>query len=216
MPISLYKKGAIKMNRDILDKEFEPSQIKRRRGAFGAELDYVETADVIRRLNDSFDAQWSFEIVEYREMFDEVVVLGRLTAEGIVKSQFGSHKITRTKKDGEVVNIGYDLKAATSDSLKKCATGLGVALHLYSENIADEPREPVNRNAMTPSESDETISKEKLAEIKQLRTKLKWTPEDVMDHAERLFNTRDIAKLNPVMGDAFIAYLKAQNEKPAA
>ena len=69
---------------------------------------------------------------------------------------------------------------------------------------------------MTSSESDETIDKKKLAEIKKLRTKLKWTPEDVMDHAERLFSTRDIAKLNPVMGEAFIAYLKAQNGKEAA
>ena len=204
------------MNREILEKEFEPSQIKRRRGNFGEDIDYVETADVIRRLNQAFDAQWSFEIVEYQQMCDEVVVLGKLTAEGISKTQFGSHKLTKSKKDGEVMNIGYDLKAAASDCLKKCATHLGVALHLYSENIADEPKEPVNRNAMTPSASEETISKEKLAEVKQLRTNLKWTPEQVMDHAERLFNTRDIAKLNPVMGDAFIAYLKAQNEKPAA
>jgi hypothetical protein len=204
------------MNRDILEKEFEPSQIKRRRGHFGEQLDYVETADVIRRLNAAFDGEWSFEIVEYQQMFDEVVVLGKLTAEGISKQQFGSHKITKAKKDGEVMNIGYDLKAAASDCLKKAATHMGVALHLYSENVADEPREPVNRNAMTPSESGETISKEKLAEIKQLRTNLKWTPDQVMDHAERLFGARDIAKLNPVMGDAFIAYLKAQNEKPAA
>ena len=204
------------MNREILEKEFEPSQIKRRRGAFGEDLDYVEAADVIRRLNQAFDGQWSFEILEHQQLFDEVVVLGKLTAEGISKSQFGNHQITKAKKDGTVVNIGYDLKAAASDCLKKTATHFGVALHLYSENIADEPREPVNRNAMTPSESDETISKEKLAEIKQLRTKLKWTPDNVMDHAERLFGTRDIAKLNPVMGDALIAYLKAQNEKPAA
>lgn len=204
------------MNREILEKEFEPSQIKRRRGAFGNDLDYVETADVIRRLNQAFDGEWSFEIIEHQQLFDEVVVLGKLTAEGITKTQFGSHKITKAKKDGEVVNIGYDLKAAASDALKKASTHFGVALHLYSENIADEPREPVNRNAMTPSESDETISKEQLAEIKQLRTKLKWSADDVMDHAERLFNTRDIAKLNPVMGDAFIAYLKTQNEKPAA
>ena len=49
---------------DILEKEFEPSQIKRRRGAFGEELDYVETADVIRRLNAAFDGVWSFEIVD--------------------------------------------------------------------------------------------------------------------------------------------------------
>ena len=203
------------MNREILEKEFEPSQIKKRRGAFGIDLDYVETADVIRRLNASFDGEWSFEIVEYKEMFDEVVVLGKLTAEGIVKSQFGSHKITKAKKDGEVVNIGFDLKAAASDALKKSSTHFGIALHLYSENIADEPKEPVDRNAMSSSESEETISKEKLAEIKQLRTKLKWKPEDVMDHAERLFSTRDIAKLNPVMGEAFIAYLKSQNGKEA-
>lgn len=204
------------MNREILEKEFEPSQIKRRRGAFGDDLDYVETADVIRRLNTAFDGEWSFEIVQHQQIFDEVVVLGRLTAQGISKTQFGSHQITKAKKDGAIVNIGYDLKAAASDCLKKCSTHFGVALHLYSETIADEPREPADRNAMTPSESNETISKEKLAEIKQLRTKLKWTTEQVMDHAQRLFGTRDIAKLNPVMGEAFIAYLKAQNEKPAA
>jgi len=203
------------MNREILEKEFEPSQIKRRRGHFGQDLDYVETADVIRRLNTAFDGQWSFEIIEYQQLHDEVVVLGKLTAQGIVKTQFGSHKIIKARKDGEVMNIGYDLKAAASDALKKASTHFGVALHLYSENIADEPREPVNRNAMTPSESDETISKEKLAEIKQLRTKLKWTTEQVMEHAQRLFGTKDIAKLNPVMGEAFIAYLKSQSDKPA-
>ena len=204
------------MNRDILEKEFEPAQIKKRRGPFGEDLDYVEAADVIRRLNDAFDGEWSFEIIEHQQMFDEVVVLGKLTAQGVSKCQFGSHQITKAKKDGAVVNIGYDLKAAASDSVKKCATHFGVALHLYSENIADETKDPVDRNAMTSSESDEAISKEKLAEIKQLRTSLKWTPEDVMEHAERLFSTRDIAMLNPVMGEAFIAYLKAQNGGQAA
>ena len=199
------------MNREILEKEFEPAQIKQRRGYFGEDLDYVEAADVIRRLNDAFDGEWSFEIIEHQQMFDEVVVLGKLVAQGISKMQFGSHQITKAKKDGAVVNIGYDLKSAASDALKKASTHLGIALHLYSENIADEPKDPVDRNAMTSSESDETIGKEKLAEIKQLRTKLKWKPEDVMDHAERLFSTRDIAMLNPVMGEAFIAYLKAQN-----
>ncbi len=203
------------MNREILEKEFEPSQIKRRRGPNG-ELDYVEAADVIRRLNAAFDGEWSFEITEYQQLFDEVIVVGKLTASGISKMQFGNHHITKSRKDGSVVNLGFDLKAAASDALKKTATHFGVALHLYSENIADEPREPVDRNSMTPSESEETVSKEKLAEIKQLRTSLKWKPEDVMDHAERLFSTRDIAKLNPVMGDAFIAYLKAQNGKEAA
>ena len=43
--------------RDILEKEFAASQIKRRRGAFGQDLDYIETADVIRRLNQAFEAE---------------------------------------------------------------------------------------------------------------------------------------------------------------
>jgi hypothetical protein len=171
---------------------------------------------VIRRLNAAFDGEWSFEIIEHQQLCDEVVALGKLTVQGISKTQFGSHQITRTKKDGTVMNIGYDMKAAASDSLKKCSTHFGVALHLYSETVADEGKEPVDRNAMTPSQSEETISQEKLAEIKKLRTKLKWTPEQVMKHAERLFSTRDIAKLNPVMGDAFIAYLKTQDGKTAA
>jgi len=174
------------MDRDILEKEFEPAQIKKRRGPFGEDLDYVEAADVIRRLNQAFDGEWSFEIIEHQQMFDEVVVLGKLTAQGITKCQFGSHQITKAKKDGAVVNIGFDLKAAASDCLKKSATHFGVALHLYSENIADEPKDPVDRNAMTSSESGETISREKLAEIKQLRTKLKWKPEDVMQVSRRL------------------------------
>ena len=63
------------MNREILEKEFEPSQIKRRRGPDGVDLDYVEAADVIRRLNSAFDGQWSFEIVEYQQLFDEVIVV---------------------------------------------------------------------------------------------------------------------------------------------
>jgi len=204
------------MNRDILEKEFEPSQIKRRKGPFNEEFDYIETADVIRRLNTAFDGEWSFEIVEHQQLCDEVVVLGKLTAQGISKMQFGSHKITKSKKDGEPVQIGFDLKSAASDCLKKVSTHFGVALHLYSETVADEASNPEKKNSMTPSQSEETISKEKLTEIKKLRTKLKWTPEQVMDHAERLFSTRDIAKLNPVMGEAFIAYLKTQDGKTAA
>ncbi len=51
--------------------------------------------------------EWSFEIIEHQQLFDEVVVLGKLTAQGITKCQFGIHQITKTKKDGTVMNIGY-------------------------------------------------------------------------------------------------------------
>src|SRR6185295_10241415 len=78
-----------------------------------------------------FDAEWIFEIQDHRVYDDEVVVLGKLTLQGISKSQFGKSRITRSKKDNSIISVGDDLKAAATDCLKKCATLFGVGLHLY-------------------------------------------------------------------------------------
>jgi hypothetical protein len=123
------------MKRDILEKPFEPGQIKQRVGNFGNVLDYIEGHSVITRLNEAFDGSWCFEIIEFRilEDKDEVLVLGKLTVDkDVVKYQFGSSKITRAKDTGEAVSLGDDLKSAGTDCLKKCATMLGVGLYLYN------------------------------------------------------------------------------------
>src|SRR5881296_1345936 len=119
------------MNRDLLEKPFAPEQIKRRQGMNGDLLDYIEGCAVIQRLNECFNAEWIFEVQEHRVYDDEVVVLGKLTAQGVSKSQFGKSRITRSKKDNSVISLGDDLKAAATDCLKKCATLFGVGLHLY-------------------------------------------------------------------------------------
>ena len=121
------------MNRELLEKAFGPEQIKTREGSFGKTLEYVEAHSVIQRLNDAFDGEWSFQIVEQKvlEQTDEVLILGQLKTGDIVKSQFGSTKITRSRQSGEMVSIADDFKAAATDALKKCATMFGVGLHLY-------------------------------------------------------------------------------------
>src|SRR5438034_11506583 len=124
------------MNRELLEKPFSPDQIQQRKGLDGNVLDYVAGAVVIQRLNEAFNAEWAFEILDHRIYEKEVVVLGKLTAQGIAKCQFGKSKITRTKETKAEVSIGDDLKAATTDSIKKCATLFGVGLHLYFENGA--------------------------------------------------------------------------------
>ena len=65
------------MNRELLEKAFEPNQIKQREGNFGRTLDYIEGHSVIQRLNDAFEAAWSFEILEHKilENTDEVLSL---------------------------------------------------------------------------------------------------------------------------------------------
>jgi hypothetical protein len=201
------------MNRELLEKPFEPSQIKQRKGTYGNTLDYVDTKTVIQRLNDSFDGNWSFEIVSHEQHAGEVIVLGKLTADGISKSQFGSNKIS-TSKQGEVISIGDDLKAATSDCLKKTATLFGIGLCLYGVDKSDADQPSDKKDDMSGMSGNKGngngITKEQLAQIKKLRTQLKWSTKDVGDKSERMFSNRDVTKLNSVMATAFIAFLQNQ------
>ena len=130
------------MNLELLQRPFLPDQIRQREGKNGATLDYVEGHAIIGRLNEALAGKWSFEILEHRILpeADEVLVLGRLTAEGIIKTQFGSSPLTRHRQSGNPVSIGDDLKAAATDALKKCATLLGVALDLYQGSRSEVPK----------------------------------------------------------------------------
>jgi len=122
------------MNREILEKPFDPGQIKQREGNFGKKLDYIEGHVIIQRLNDAFEAEWSFNVLKHEILkeLDEVLVLGELSTGSIKKTQFGSSRITRARETGEIISLSDDLKAAATDSLKKCATLLGVGLSLYN------------------------------------------------------------------------------------
>jgi hypothetical protein len=53
---------------------------------------------VIARLNAALDGARSFEVVAHEVRDDEVLVLGKLTAAGIVKMQFGASQVTRDRK----------------------------------------------------------------------------------------------------------------------
>ena len=121
------------MNRALLEQEFSPEQIKQREGSFGKTLNYLPTYAVIARMNEAFDGIWSFDILSHEILESEVVVLGRLSAEGISKTQFGASRITKHRDTGLPVSIADDLKSAASDAIKKCATLAGCGLHLYQD-----------------------------------------------------------------------------------
>ena len=124
------------MNRELLEKPFDPNQIKQREGNFGKMLDYIEGHNVIHRLNNAFESIWSFTILKHEVLkeTDEVIVLGELSSGDVVKTQFGSSKITRARETGEAISLSDDLKAAATDAIKKCATLMGVGLHLYNND----------------------------------------------------------------------------------
>jgi len=140
------------MNRELLEKPFDHEQIRRRQGRNGM-LDYVEGHSVIQRLNDALESAWSFEITHHELKDDEVIVLGRLTTGTVSKMAFGASQVTRERDSRQPVSVGDDLKAAATDAMKKCATFLGVGLHLYADKplAASTPRPGHSGNGRPPS-----------------------------------------------------------------
>ncbi|MFH1727095.1 MAG: Rad52/Rad22 family DNA repair protein [Pseudomonadota bacterium] len=125
---------------NILSNPFDKDKIRSKTGNFGEEITYVEGSEIIKRLNEAFEYSWSFKIQSHDILNEEVIVIGILKAGKEIKQQFGTSKITRKRETKEAISIGDDLKAAATDSLKKCATLFGLALHLYetpSKNDAD-------------------------------------------------------------------------------
>ena len=120
--------------RKSLEEPFPADLVRTRPGSFGQDLSYVEAVHYIERLNQAYDGQWSFEIVSHEVGEQEVIVVGKFVAPGIIKMAFGSSDITRRKDSGEIVCLGDDLKAASTDALKKAASLLGVGLHLYGDD----------------------------------------------------------------------------------
>ncbi len=126
-----------------------PSQhIYKRPAKGGGEWSYVTGTYVKKVLNLMFGWNWSFEVKEYKMDLNvgQAYVLGRLTVNSngctIVKEQFGRVDIKfktewiggKKNATDKPLDIGNDLKAATTDALKKCASELGIASDVYAPN----------------------------------------------------------------------------------
>jgi hypothetical protein len=151
---------------DFLLMRTPKKEIKTREGPGGKVFSYVDHGYVTERLNVVFGFQWSFEVVEWRTLDEEVIVEGKLTVElpngkTIVKQQFGGADIKRFaggKKQGMPISVADDLKAAASDALKKCASLLGIGLDLYRgegsiqrQETARDPGSMGNRDEGRPN-----------------------------------------------------------------
>lgn len=140
---------------DFLMQRTPKREIKVRQGRGGLQFSYVEHGYVTERLNLVFGFNWDFEIVDKQILDDEVIVEARLTVrtpggQTIVKTQFGGADIKRHAsgpRNGRPLSIADDYKAAASDSLKKCASLLGIGLDLYGR---DRPSNAEDEQAQSP------------------------------------------------------------------
>lgn len=141
------------MKKDLLTKPFPREMVRQRQGQGGKTFNYVEAHAVIARLNEASDFEWSFDITRHEVMADEVIVLGKLTIDGVTKMAFGGSSVTRDNS-GKEVSLADDLKSAASDCTKKCASLFGIGLEMYGGAAAQAevptstrggPPEPIDR-----------------------------------------------------------------------
>ena len=110
----------------------------------GVELSYVTGEQVITRLNEVLGFNnWSFRVLEHGVDEDEIWVLGELSItiddRAIIRQQFGSDKIKRSRQTGTPLDIGFNYMGAATTALKKTATLIGVGLYL-SEKEGGRPK----------------------------------------------------------------------------
>ena len=109
----------------------------------GVEVTFISGEQVVSRLNEVLGvAGWSFRVVRHdiNPEADEAWALGELVAEigerSVVRQQFGSQKVRRSRSTGAPLDLGFDLKGASTDAMKKCASLLGVGLYLSRKEPA--------------------------------------------------------------------------------
>ncbi len=173
----------------ILDKPFDNALIKTRKTKEGDTLSFVEGSQYIRRLNQAFGYNWSFEIAEMKEVKDEVIVLGKLTADGITKMQYGTSGESNGNK-----SLGDRVKAAGTDALRKCSSLFGLGLHLYEGgknsggNGNDNHTDNNNHQNSSPEDTETRLTSKQLKAIHAIRTKLEITNEALKELCQKRYN----------------------------
>lgn len=197
------------MKKDVLTRAFLPEQIKQRQGQGGKTLSYVEAHSVIARLNEGCDA-WSLELVEHQILDEEVVVVAKLTADGIVKMAFGGSSITRDR-EGRPVSIADDLKSAGSDALKKAASLLGVALELYGASPADAAPSPRSNRLPPPASPNERLTGKQFSAIQAIARRQNIHRDHLGAMLEERFRKADLGHLSRHEASALLSELTGAN-----
>lgn len=111
-----------------------------RPGKGGGTWEFVTGTYVKKVLNYVFGWLWDFQIIDKGKEGDQVWVQGRLTIKNekgevlIIKEQFGRADVKFKRGTKTPLDYGNDLKAASTDALKKCASELGIASDIYGKN----------------------------------------------------------------------------------
>jgi len=132
-----------------------PPEMERELRKGGTSLVYIPVSEVITRLNKVIGVDsWSMRIISCeRDKIDSDFIVAHVSLDAVIKDEkgdtrvihrdgIGGQKIKRTKQ-GDIVDLGDEMKGAVSDALKKAAQTLGIGLYLARSEDAMEIEEVI-------------------------------------------------------------------------
>ena len=134
------------MQKEILDKLYEPFELKARPGQGGMTFKYVPSDDIVDRMNKVFMGDWSTEVVESEVIGDQVLIRVRVYAKDPRESDSKTYfhegyasqlvaKYTQGPKTGQIIDIGNTYKSAMSKAIKTAVAKWGVGLYLEKGSV---------------------------------------------------------------------------------
>jgi len=169
-----------------------PKEVERQLKKGGASLTYIPVSEVITRLNRVFGVDgWSSTITYCkRDELDPDYIVASVTLSARVGDKddaiggwvghdgIGGQKIKRTK-NGDIVDLGDEMKGAVSDALKKAAQHFGIGLYLARSEDALAYEESVDS-------ADMPISQDHFNKLRELLNSLS---EDLRIKAKEYWDT---------------------------
>ena len=192
---------------NFLFKKTPAAHIYERPAKGGGKWKYVTGTRVKKVLNLMFGWDWNFLVDKFDVNMEakQVIVLGRLSVRTkgheIVKMQFGRSdiKFKSAIKEGKKIStnqpldLGNDLKAATTDALKKCASELGIASDIYAPNefkaihvMSDSEKSDIEKAKREIIEALDTYQGEDKADIQEICKSKAQSNEFDMKFAENI------------------------------
>jgi hypothetical protein len=119
----------------------------------GGNWTYIKSSYVRKVLDSVFGFNWSFDIetslgeaFEIAKLTKVCVVKGKLTGRvkhdgewiELSKTQFGRAEVKMKRDSNDPLDFGNNMKAATSDALKKCASLFGIGADVYEASEFQE------------------------------------------------------------------------------
>lgn len=160
-----------------------PPEMERELRKGGTSLTYIPVSEVITRLNKVLGVEaWSMRIISCeRDRIDADFIVAHVTLDAILVNDKGEHvivhrdgiggqKIKRTKQ-GDIVDLGDEMKGAVSDALKKAAQTLGVGLYLSRSEEAMDIEAHIDASAEVSTGPDITEQWEAFVSITKTLTK---------------------------------------------